>query len=210
MPTNYWTNSISEPVTTFNETAATLSEAAATTWKAWVTTTKNLTAASTKVESVWLKWQECETKTNAIRQVPLKPPPKRSPRDEMIARNRRRSREVRQRNAARRARELLLDHLTPEQQAELEANSYFHVETADGRRRYRIARGHVGNIRVVRCDEPVRGKGGRLIQGGTRLCAHAYHPDGSIPDEDHMLAQKLLLESEDGEAELLQMANVLT
>jgi hypothetical protein len=47
------------------------------------------------------------------------------------------------------------------------------------------------------------------VRMGTRLCVHAYHPEGWIPDEDHMLAQKLLLESDGGEAEFLQMANVL-
>lgn len=181
------------------------------TWQTWITTTTTntkplkftqFTQAQTKV---WDSWQVVETPVTTF--APKIPAP-RSERDELIARNRQRSREVRRRNARRRARSLLAAHLTPEQRAEWEEGSFFHVETANGRRRYRIDKGYVGNIRVVHCEEAPPVKADR-VREGTRLCAHAYHPDGWIPDEDHMLAQKLLLESEGGEAELLQMANVL-
>lgn len=71
--------------------------------------------------------------------------------------------------------------LDPSQLAELLDSNSFHVVGSQGRR-YCIHRGHVQNV---------------LRDDGVRFCAH---PDDRIwiPDADHMLAQKLALELDEG------------
>jgi hypothetical protein len=77
-----------------------------------------------------------------------------------------------------RARELLLSHLTEEQRATFIENRWFVVIGGRSRMRYRIETGHlVANV--------------RRLDDGARLCAHCDH---SLPMDDHLIAQKLMLE----------------
>jgi len=94
--------------------------------------------------------------------------------------------------AAARAREILRDHLTAEQAEALERRRAFHVIASDGEEYEIEARGHSGNVRRI--------VGGRAVE---RLCIHAY---SEMPDEDHWLSQKLLLEA-DAET-FRQIANI--
>lgn len=106
---------------------------------------------------------------------------------------RRWARQKRQRaRAAVRARELLAEHLTPEESAQLAADGYF-VVTGESGRRYRIYRGYSRNI--VELD--------RLGRPIARLCAH---PTSALPDEDHMLAQRVYLQA--AEADFRRIANI--
>lgn len=96
-----------------------------------------------------------------------------------------------------RAARLLREVLSPEQAEELTREGRFHLDvlSKDGsRRRYRINRGRSRNVQQV---EP---GSGRVIK---TLCAH---PVAAVPDEDTMLAQKLMLET--AEDDFLRMANV--
>lgn len=98
--------------------------------------------------------------------------------------------------ARERAARLLHEHLTAEQLEELSREGRFHLDvlSQDGRRRrYRINRGRSRNVQEV---DPGNG---RIIK---TLCAH---PVAYVPDEDTMLAQKLMLET--AEAEFLRIAN---
>jgi hypothetical protein len=77
-----------------------------------------------------------------------------------------------------RARELLLSHLTEEQRATFIENKWFVVVGGRSRMRYRIETGHlVANV--------------RRLDDGARLCAHCDH---TLPMDDHLIAQKLMLE----------------
>jgi hypothetical protein len=77
-----------------------------------------------------------------------------------------------------RARELLLSHLTEEQRATFIENRWFVVIGGRSRMRYRIETGHlVANV--------------RRLDDNARLCAHCDH---SLPMDDHLIAQKLMLE----------------
>lgn len=96
------------------------------------------------------------------------------------------------RAAARdRARALLLSMLDVKQRETLERDQFFEVIARDSRRRYRIRQGTHGNVRLL--DDT-----GREV---TRYCAQ---PTG-VPDEDAMLAQKLMIEHE--EQSFLRVAN---
>ena len=90
----------------------------------------------------------------------------------------------------RRGRELLLAHLDEEQRADFEETGSFVVRV--GPRRYRIERGRVAN---VLCAEE-----------GFRNRRYCIHPRENVPSGDHMLAQKLMLETD--EETFLRIANV--
>ncbi len=96
-----------------------------------------------------------------------------------------------QRQADARAEALLRQNLTLQQQLDFERTKSF-VVNGFNNVRYRIRKGRVANVDVV-------GKDGRVQD---RLC---FHPGLPCPDFDVMLAQKLLLESD--EAHALRVAN---
>jgi hypothetical protein len=92
--------------------------------------------------------------------------------------------------AQKRAEELLRSCLTPQQVEELDQKHHFHLLV--GTRKYRVNRGRTRNIELI--DEQ-----GKVVK---RLCAH---PQDLVPDADTMLAQKLMLET--NEQEFLKIAN---
>ncbi len=97
--------------------------------------------------------------------------------------------------AERRAEKLLQETLSAKQREELASKGFFTLETiakSGERRIYRIKRGRTANVEQV--DE----QGNRI----KRLCAH---PTAIVPDADTMVAQKLMLESQ--EEEFLRIAN---
>ena len=97
--------------------------------------------------------------------------------------------------ARQKAETLLQECLSPKQREELALHQYFHIETIGSngeRRRYRIERGRVRNVKQVTPE-------GLVIK---TLC---MHPVDHIPDADTMLAQKLYLEG--SEQEFLSIAN---
>ncbi len=85
---------------------------------------------------------------------------------------------------------LLLENLNEEQRAEYKRLKYFRVIV--GEKIYRIKRGRVGNI--------------ELIDDAGIVARYCVHPAVGCPDQDTMLAQKLMLEND--EKELLRLANV--
>ena len=94
----------------------------------------------------------------------------------------------RRREAKARAKKLLVQHLTPEQQRSLDERGYFDIGVAG--KTYRIRQGTHGNV--------------RLVENGRETVSFCAQPDG-VPDEDAMLAQKFALETD--EAMFLRIAN---
>ncbi len=94
-----------------------------------------------------------------------------------------------------RARGLLMQMLNSEQRAELDDKNHFHltVHSRDGSMKvYRIDYGFAGNVKLLGADgKPVR--------------SYCIHSDSRLPYEDQMLAQKLMLESD--EKKFLRIAN---
>jgi hypothetical protein len=96
--------------------------------------------------------------------------------------------------ARERAQRILQENLTLAQREELAQKGHFTLTlyAGDERRLYRIRQGRSRNVHQV--DD-----NGRILK---TLCAH---PGIDCPDEDTMLAQKLMLESQ--EQEFLRIAN---
>jgi hypothetical protein len=95
--------------------------------------------------------------------------------------------------ARRRAKRLLFASLTPKQRRQLKRKGYFQVCGSKGNL-YRIASTFPFNVRLA----------GFAKRSRIYFCLEAEDPD--VPVEDVMLAQKLLLESEEGE--FLRLANM--
>jgi hypothetical protein len=97
--------------------------------------------------------------------------------------------------AKKRARELLIEHLTPAQKRTFAKNDWFVVEGGKSKTRYRISAKNslVANIDVMTVD-------GKITH---RLCGHC--DPGKLPLHDHLLAQKMMLEH--AEDEFLKLAN---
>lgn len=124
--------------------------------------------------------------------------------DVQAAEQRERQRMVDAGLAQRRARRLLVQHLTPEQRRTYEAHAYFDVDING--KTYRIRQGTHGNVRLLErakacppifatipAEQPLVEK--------VSFCAQ---PNG-VPAEDAMLAQKLMLETD--ERKFLEIAN---
>jgi hypothetical protein len=94
--------------------------------------------------------------------------------------------------ASERAERLLVACLSSAQRGELTTAGWFEVQSSRGRR-YRIRRGRVRN--VIEVD-----------MLGRTLRTYCCHPFDGVPDADTMLAQKLMLETQ--EDEFLRLANV--
>lgn len=83
--------------------------------------------------------------------------------------------------ASKRAQELLLSHLTPEQRESVRQNKWFIVEGGKSKKKYRIKTNAVaGNVEELDAA-------GKVV---ARYCCHA---DGSIPFGDQHLTQMLTL-----------------
>lgn len=96
--------------------------------------------------------------------------------------------------AGAKAKELLLGHLTPAQKETFNKNNWFVVEGGRSKQQYRIKAGSYSiNIEVM---------DGKKVKH--RLCAHLHYNAG-VPLHDHILAQKIMLES--AEDDFLKIAN---
>lgn len=163
-------------------------------WRFWVlgltaredyeTNTEHLT-----LTAVWQGWTD-ETAHYERPPLPRVPTAAERRREASIALNRRRARALRLKVAERRARELLQSCLDEEQRADLERANGFKVIVGD--RTYWVAKGHSGNVYL-------------LNERGVRVSSYCIHASSRLPDFDQMLAQKLLLET--NESEFLRVAN---
>lgn len=106
--------------------------------------------------------------------------------------------EVARRQAAEaRSRELLLEHLTPEQRRTFETNHWFVVRGGSTKARYRINARHSYSNNIEELGER-----DRVV---ATICCH-INERFSAPRFDHYLAQKLSLEYND--REFLRIANI--
>lgn len=94
------------------------------------------------------------------------------------------------------AEHLLMSVLTPEQRDEYHRLQSFRVHTPSGNI-YRVKRGRMGNLKRIELDSEGREK---VVE---TLCVH---PRINVPNQDTMIAQKLMLET--NEDELRALANI--
>lgn len=193
---NYWTSS----------TGPSLANASVTyynVWPSWcATTTNTVTYTGQGLDNIWVLWNNYGQVTYGTGGivVPAETEEEFKVRVEREAAERvqmeaaAKKREETRAAARKKASELLHAHLNAEQKKDLTEKAHFLVHTKRGV--YRIRRGCQGNIDFL-------GKPG--LQPSHMYCVHVPH-SYSLPDEDQMLLQKLLLEADEGL--LLKTANV--
>lgn len=175
----------------------TASSAANTVWHEWTnsgTATSAATNSSTTNSStVWIEWNSGTLRATTVRHTSA--PAVQQLSTEEIERQRlaalqhaeerqqRWEKEAAERKAAdERAKQLLLELLSSEQQAEYREDSAFHVIAEDGTR-YRVKEGWSGNVEELDAEgQPV-----------ARFC---IHPREQVPIADNMALQKMLLETD--------------
>ena len=161
----------------------------------WTNWNSAATTLSPSTSVTWQYWNSMTTGTIAVTAVPQPTA------EELVAQRQlaeRYAEEARQRElvatAARvKAEALLQEHLDAEQQATLAKDGAFLVSVKSGRR-YKIQRGQAGNVFEL------------AHNGNHHVRRFCIHPSDSVPDPDAMLAQKLLLETD--EAAFLRIANI--
>lgn len=94
--------------------------------------------------------------------------------------------------ALQRATELLVATLSPQQAAEFKSTQAFTVHSKTGDRIYRVTYGTAGNVY-------------ELSKEGRKVAKYCIHPSEDVPVPDVMLAQKLMLETD--EKQFLKVAN---
>lgn len=175
-------------------------------WTYWCNTSATTTGVGIKVWQSWNSMTTAQTTSygNSIcyhaqfqqAAKPLTAEEQRAADERMQQERERRRLEDEKRTAERKvaaelAEELLKEHLDDDQRQEFERSRIFHVIGQTGKR-YRVKCARSGNV------EELDDKG----QAVNRFC---IHPVELVPDQDTLLAQKLLLQHD--EAEFRRIAN---
>ena len=160
-----------------------------TVWATWVV---GGTSGITTTDLTWTTWATTGTvDSSAYQPIQLTP--------EQLEEQERRREEQRQRDeearrereaAVARAEELLIAHLDEAQRNEYAREQSFRLIKGD--KTYLIRRGRAGNVYL-------------LDEDGKRSIEYCAHVVDQIPDEDNLLAQKFMIETD--EAEFLRLAN---
>lgn len=161
-----------------------------TVWTYWSTgtstTTVTISSATNYNDIVWGHWNSTGTVADQVTTLKLRA-------SEIAAREERlRIRREEEAAAKAKAEQLLLEHLDENQKEEYRNVRAFKVVSADGQRVYKIREGWAGNVDLVSPE-------GKVLK---RYC---IHPDIACPVQDNMLAQKLLLETD--EQAFIRIAN---
>jgi hypothetical protein len=181
---------------TSNSSTAMTTSSGATVWTCW--NNGYATTASTNTSDTWTIWATSGTVLTVSHQ------PARQLTAEEIEQNRiateERNRQYQEAEAKRKqereaadakAKELLVVFLTPSQRQALETMHAIALESITGKK-YRIRKGWAGNI-----DE--------LDDKGEVVATLCVHPNEAVPEYDNMLAQMLMIQTD--EARLLRTAN---
>lgn len=168
------------------------------TWAIWTNASTDVTTASITAPSYWVGWNE-EVESKRLTKTERKAARKRQAEQEAAQRQRQQewhrqqaAAEAKRKAAAERAEQLLLSHLSEEQEKAWKEERAIFVTSQSGKR-YKIKAGRTHNLfELNERGEPVK-----------ELCVHVQP---ACPNADNVLAQKLALEH--NETLLLEKANV--
>lgn len=196
-----WAESFSSSTTngciSVNCTAANSHDVHGAVWRQWVTQSTSSTTSDLS-NAVWETWVAIHNanimaNNSAVFVRPHAETPEQIRARVAAAEQRlvaRKAEDLARTKAQEKAHKLLIEHLTPKQEETLRMHGYFDVDL--GERVYRIRKG---------------GHGGWVerMQGQKATDGYCIYVTGDCPPEDHMLAQKLMLEA--NEQEFLRIAN---
>ena len=164
-----------------------------TTWGCWANSTATTTAGSA---TTWMRWMsDGTTSGNYVVTQPAQLSKEQLAvvKQQQAEFNKAQAElQAKQKHAKAKAEQLLVEHLTEEQEKAWKENRAIFV-TAKSGRRFKIREGRAGNIEEINAD-------GKAIRS---FCVHVE--PYNVPDADNVLAQKLALEH--NEEALLRVAN---
>lgn len=189
--------------TNWNDTSTCSICGATDTWRLWIdNSTATTFSTSNDIWDAWVSYEETTTGGVTYKLYYQQPQETAEVRQQRIEQEQQRERErqaayaaeLKQREeAVAKAERLLMESLREKQLEEYQEFKRFTVISKDGKRTYRVNKGRIRNVQLI-------------DQGGKVLRTYCGHPQEYVPDEDTMLAQKLLLEHE--EERFLKLANV--
>ena len=187
----YWTAATSTDATTtandvWNNWTTGTGTALTDTWSIWSDSTTGANTTITYGNAIWAGWSQAIEESKAQKKARLKQErewaAQAEERRRLAAIESERLR-VAQAEAVAKAEVLLREHLAEPQRADYDRLKEFLVKAQSGRT-YRIKKGWSGNVEL-------------LDDEGAAIMRFCIHPSESCPDQDNMLAQKLLLESDE-------------
>ena len=180
--TTYTTSSTTSYDATWTIWTTDTTAATSTVWYGWCDSGTSTTTDSTG--SIWYRWVDSAPQIIITQQ--------RQPSEAEIAENKRIEREqleaFRAKEAAKKekARELLREVLTDEQDKQFDEKGYFELVSVKSGKRYRVHKGRTRNVELLKADGTV----------AKRLC---FHPEEYVHDYDTLVSQKLMLENYEDE-----------
>lgn len=184
-----------------NTTASTSAYTTSTAWTNWV----DLNGTAADGSGAWITWISAEPGGDYSTQYGTLSYPPPETEDQKVARLKQEKIQHQSWEAAEKvrlskekakeekARQLLREVITPEQDQQLEKDGYFELVSVKSGHRYRIHKGRAGNVQQL--DDLT----GNPIK---KLC---FHPNEYVHNYDTMVAQKLMLEND--EEQVLRVAN---
>jgi len=216
MPNDYystwdnWTGTNASTGTTSDSTwstwtgSASIGTTAYTTSTAWNNWNDGISAASDG--TVWYTWvgPSAGTVDGSLQPMTLSYPPPETEEQKVVRLEQERINQekwkvaeavrlAKEKAKEEKARQLLREVITLEQDQQLEKDGYFELVAVKSGHRYRINKGRAGNVQQL--DD----KTGKVLK---KLC---FHPTEYVHNYDTMVAQKLMLEND--EEQVLRVAN---
>ena len=168
-------------------------------WSDWVTTSTDCTYATTGTDTTWYGWSGDNTHYHSTPQpVRAETAEERQANDrayqEQLAEYARKEaiRLEKEKAKEEKARQLLKEVLTEDQDAQLTKDGYFELTSVKSGKRYRIKKGYSMNVE-------------ELDAQGKKLRSLCFHPQDAVHHYDNMAIQKLMLEND--EEEVRKVAN---
>jgi len=167
-----------------------------TTWGCWANSTVTTTATTAGSATTWMQWMSDGTTSGTY----VVTQPAQLSKEQLAVVKQQQAEfnkaqaelQAKQKHAKAKAEQLLVEHLTEEQEKAWKENRAIFV-TAKSGRRFKIREGRAGNIEEINAE-------GKAIRS---FCVHVE--PYNVPDADNVLAQKLALEH--NEEALLRVAN---
>ncbi len=159
------------------------------TWVYWTTPTTSGTSTTVTISNVWVSWVDNGYIVSSPKETAEERRAREQRETEYTAEQERQAKIRAEKEKAKeeKARQLLKEVLTEDQDAQLTKDGYFELTSIKSGKRYRIKKGFSMNVE-------------ELDKDGKRLRSMCFHPNVHVHHYDNMAIQKLMLENDEEEA----------
>lgn len=198
-----WTSWNNAYITSGTSTTSCTSTATNYVWSNWIDNATTAISTSSTTANIWYTWNSAiltvDSGTGSCDSTYMWKPKELTESEQLAVKEREEERKrleierlTKEKLKEETARELLREVLTEEQNDQFDEKGYFELTALNSGNKYRINRGRTRNVQLLdKNNEPIR-----------RLC---FHPMDRVHDFDTMVAQKLMIET--NEEQVKQVAN---